>query len=184
MRSSARNLLAALAGTVAGVQALDGPPGMGLPGLTGVERPRGPWDALTTAHAPDLTGSELTFVALADGTLVVDADVPDGSVTPLADALEKELVPPYEAAAVRAGSGTWTVAGYAVLVAAAEPGEGETAELARVGGLVTAKLDGVDVAGGDAPKALVGLLDGLDGDAALTADRLDEATWVARSWAL
>ena len=38
---------------------------MGLPGLTGVERPRGPWDSLMTAHAPDLTGSELTFVALA-----------------------------------------------------------------------------------------------------------------------
>jgi len=184
MRPSASNLLAALTGTVAGVPTLDGPPGTALPGLTGVERPRGPWDVLTTAHAPDLTGSELTFVALADGTLVVDADVPDGSVTPLADALEQELAPPYEAAAARAGSGTWTVAAYAVLIAAAEPGEGETAELARVGGLVTAKLDDVDVPVVEAPPALVALLDGLEGDAAVTADRLDDTTWVARSWTL
>jgi hypothetical protein len=184
VRASTSTLLAALTGTVAGVPALDGAAGLGMPGLTGVERPRGPWDVLTTTHAPELATDSVTFVALADGTLVVDADVPDGSMTPLAEAIEKELEPPYEAAAVRAASGTWTVAAHGVLIAAAGPEEGETAELARVGGVVTAKVDEVDIDPGSAPAGLAALLAGLDGDAVVTAERLDETTWVAQSWAL
>jgi hypothetical protein len=183
VRASARQLLAALTGSSTEVPALESA-GLELPGLTGVERSRGPWDTLTTAHAPELPGSELTFVALADGTLVVDADVPDGTVTPLADAVEQELEPPYEAAAVRSESGTWTVAAHGVLVAPAAHAGGETAELARVDGVVTAKLDDSEIDPQTAPPALVALLDGVDGDAALTAERLDETTWVAQRWVL
>ena len=183
MRASALNLLASLAGGSTEVPALEAA-GFGMPGLTGVERARGPWDVLTTADAPALTGSELTFVALTDGTLVVDADVPDGSVSPLADALEQELGPPYEAAAVRNESGTWTVAAHAVLIAPAGPADADTAELARVDGVVTARLDDSDVDARTAPPGLLALLDFVDGDAALTAERLDEATWVAQRWAL
>ncbi|HEX3290436.1 MAG TPA: hypothetical protein VHR46_03510 [Gaiella sp.] len=183
MRRSALSLLAALTGSSTEMPALE-PAGLGMPGLTGVERSRGPWDILTTAHAPELPGPELTFVALADGTLVVDADVPDGSVTPLADALEQELEPPYEAAAVRAESGTWTVAAHTVLIAPAAPADGENAELARVDGVLSAKLDDSEIDPHKAPPGLVALLDGVDGDAALTAERLDETTWVAQRWAL
>ena len=183
MRASALDLLAALTGASTEVPALEAA-GFGMPGLTGVERGRGPWDVLTTADAPALTGSELTFVALTDGTLVVDADVPDGSVSALADALEQELGPPYEAAAVRNESGTWTVAAHAVLIAPAGPADAETAELARVDGVVSARLDDSEVDARTAPPGLVALLDGVDGDAALIAERLDEATWVARRWAL
>jgi hypothetical protein len=183
VRASALNLLAALNGSSTEVPALESA-GFGMPGLTGVERSRGPWDTLTTAHAPELPGSELTFVALADGTLVVDADVPDGTVTPLADALEQELEPPYEAAAVRSESGAWTVAAHAVLVAPAGQPDGETAELARVDGVLTAKLDDSEIDPHAAPPGLVALLDAVDGDAALTAERLDETTWVAQRWAL
>ena len=94
-------------------------PGFGLPGLTGVEQPRGPWDVVTSAHAPDLPGDTFSFVALEDGTLVVDDDVPEGSATPLADAVETELRKPYEAVAVRQndGDGLWRVAAVEVLVA-------------------------------------------------------------------
>ena len=183
MRASALNLLAALGGASTEVPALEAA-GLAMPGLTGVERGRGPWDVLTTADAPELPGSELTFVALPDGTLVVDADVPDGSVSPLADALEQELGPPYEAAAVRSESGTWTVAAHAVLVAPAGPADADTAELARVDGVVTARLDDSEIDAHKAPPGLVALLDGVDGDAALTAERLDETTWVAQRWAL
>jgi hypothetical protein len=183
VRASALNLLAALTGSSPEVPALESA-GLGMPGLTSVERSRGPWDTLTTAHAPELPGSELTFVALADGTLVVDAEVPDGTVTPLADALEQELEPPYEAAAVRSESGAWTVAAHAVLVAPAGHADGETAELARVDGVLTAKLDDSEIDPHTAPSGLVALLDHLDGDAALTAERLDETTWVAQRWAL
>ena len=98
MRDSTRSLLDALMGHVAGVPTA---PGFGLPGLTGVEQPRGPWDVVTSAHAPDLPGDTFSFVALEDGTLVVDDDVPEGSATPLAEAVETDLRKPYEAVAVR-----------------------------------------------------------------------------------
>ena len=170
-------------GSAAGVPTA---PGFGIPGLTGVEQPRGPWDVVITADAPELPGDAVSFVALEDGTLVVDDDIPDGSATPLADAVEMELEPPYEAAGVRRdGEGAlWRVAAVSVLVAPAEPGDAERVELARVGGEVRATVDGAETPAGSAPPGLLELLDGLDGDAALTAERLDEATWVAQRWAL
>ena len=170
-------------GVVAGVPT---PPGFGLPGITGAEQPRPPWDVVTAADAPELTGDTVSFVALGDGTLVVDDDIPDGSATPLADAIEKELEPPYEAAGVRREDegGIWRVAAVAVLIAPAEPGVTERVELARVGGDVSATIDGAEAAAGSAPPGLLELLDGLDGDAAVTAERLDETTWVAQRWAL
>src|SRR4029078_7222289 len=103
---------------------------------TGVEQPRGPWDAVTSAHAPDLPGDTFSFVALDAGTLVVDDDVPDGSATPLADAVERELRRPYEAVAVRRDDedGLWRIAGGDVLIAAAAPdAASHRRDLARVG---------------------------------------------------
>lgn len=183
MRDSTRALLDGLMGTVAGVPTT---PGFGLPGLTGVEQPRGPWDVVTAAEAPELPGDTVSFVALEDGTLVVDEDIPDGSATPLADAVEKELQPPYEAAAVRQGDddGLWRVAAMNVLVAPAEPGDAEHVDLARIGGEVTATVDGAEAPEVAAPRGLLDLLAHLEGDAALTAERLDETTWVAQRWAL
>jgi hypothetical protein len=71
-----------------------------------------------------------------------------------------------------------------VLVAPAGHADGETAELSRVDGVVTAKLDDSEIDAREAPPGLVALLDGADGDVALTAERLDETTWIARRWAL
>ena len=184
MRDSTRALLDGLMGAGAGVPTT---PGFGLPGLTGVEQPRGPWDAVTSAHAPELPGDTVSFVALEDGTLVVDDDIPDGSATPLADAVEKELQPPYEAAAVRRDDedGLWRVAAVDVLVAPAEPGDGRARRSRarrRRGDRDRGRRGGRS--GVAAPRGLLDLLAHLDGDAALTAERLDETTWVAQRWAL
>jgi hypothetical protein len=187
VRDSARRLLLALSGTVTGAPSppdVEGAPGFGLPGVTGAERPRGPWDAIATARAPELPVDRVTFVALADGTLVVDDDVPDGSLTPLAEAIEADVPPPYEAAAVRDDEGVWAIAAHGVLIAAGEPGEEETVELARVGGETTVRIDGTEAPIASAPGGLRALLDEADGDTALTAERLDETTWVAERWAL
>ena len=130
-------------GAVAGVPTA---PGFGLPGLTGVEQPRGPWDVVTTAHAPELPGDAVSFVALADGTLVVDEDIPDGSATPLADALEKELAAALRGRRRAPGGRGRSLARRSgqVLVTPAEPGDAERVDLARVGGEVTATVDGAD----------------------------------------
>ena len=96
--SRGRELLQALANAqVAGFLSqppgLDGDPHLGLVGIHCVPRGR-TWDAAAPADAPEIAGEELTFVVLDDGTIVVDLDAPEGSVAPLADAIEERIAPP------------------------------------------------------------------------------------------
>jgi len=188
VRDSTRRLLQAVVGAqtggfLASPPSIDGAVGLGEAGITDAPRPRGPWDVVVSTDAPDLPGDTVTFVVLEDGTIVVDDDVPDGSVTPLADAVERELPPPYEAAAGRDGD-VWCVAAHAVLVAEATAGAEEMVEVARVGDLVTVTIDGREVPVISAPPGIIGLLDAADGDVALIAERLDDATWIVERWAL
>ena len=72
-----------------------------------------------------------------------------------------------------------------MLVAAAAAGDPTVrVDLARVAGEVTATVDGDETSPGAAPAGLLVLLAQLDGDAALTAERLDVTTWVAQQWNL
>lgn len=75
--------------------------------LHGVARPR-QWDTVASAPA-ELPGAEVHFVALPHGTLLVEEDVPDGSLTSLAEAVEASIDPPYRAEAVRRSNGVWAV---------------------------------------------------------------------------
>jgi hypothetical protein len=65
-------------------------------------------------EAPSLTGSEVGFVALEDGSYVVETDG-DPDVGVLAGSLE--LAPPYRAEAVRRTGSTWAVGAREILVA-------------------------------------------------------------------
>jgi hypothetical protein len=100
----------------------------GEPGIHGVPRPRR-WDAVVTADAPGLRGDTVQFVALEDGTILVEEDEPDGALAPLADAIEQRLATPYRAEGVRRAGSLWGVAGRRITVVS-EPGlAGEEAEL-------------------------------------------------------
>lgn len=113
----------------------------GEPGIHGVPRARR-WDAVVTADAPGLRGDTVHFVALADGTLVVEEDEPDDALTPLADAVESRLAPPYRAEAVRRDGALWGVAGRRITVVS-EPGlVGEEAELVLTSSGWTLTVDG------------------------------------------
>lgn len=131
-------LLAALMGAQAGgflaqPPGMDGEPGLGIAGISGAPRGR-TWDAVASAHAPDLTGESVTFTALEDGTLVVDQDVPDDSLAPIADAVEQMLPPPYRAAAARSEGDLWTAVAEAVRIVELPEIEGDEIELTVVGG--------------------------------------------------
>jgi hypothetical protein len=104
----------------------------------------------------------------------------------VAVAVEAQLEPPYEAVAVRRPDeeGIWRVAASRVAIAPAEPGGPDRVELARVDGELTATIDGTETTADSAPRGLLDLLAHIAGDAALTAERLDETTWVAHRWAL
>jgi hypothetical protein len=92
------------------------------------------WDAVATAEAPELEGDELEFVTLADGTLLVDGELPQGALSPLADAVEQELRPPYRATAVRRDGAVWGVAANRIeVIEVPEKIEGDTVSLAVKG---------------------------------------------------
>ena len=136
---------------------------------------------VASARAPDLPGAELTFVTLADGTLVVDSDVPEGAPAPLADAVEQTLQPPYRAAALRQDDDVWAVAATGVTLIELPDVDGGRLELTRIGEATTFAVDGEASL---PPLDVRRLLDRYDGDVALTAERIDGPTWVADVWKL
>jgi len=105
----------------------DGAP-RGEPGIHGVPRPRR-WDAVATADAPALRGDAVHFVALADGTIIVEEDEPDDALAPLADAVEASVPPPYRAESVRRGPTTWAVAASRIAIVEIPELRGDDAEL-------------------------------------------------------
>ena len=76
-------------------------------GIHGIHRHR-EWEAVATVEA-ELPGDRIEFAALPEGTLVVEVDVPDGALSPLADAIEALIAPPYRAVAVRQDERLWAV---------------------------------------------------------------------------
>jgi hypothetical protein len=113
----------------------------GEAGIHGVPRARR-WDAVVTAHAPGLRGDAVHFVALEDGTIVVEEDEPDDALTPLAEAIETRVAAPYRAEAVRRDGALWGVAGRRITVVS-EPGlSGEEAELVLTSSGWTLMVDG------------------------------------------
>jgi hypothetical protein len=113
----------------------------GEPGIHGVPRARR-WDVVATTEAPALRGGTVQFVALPDGTLVVDEDEPEASLTPLADAVEQTIAPPYRAEAVRRGGAAWAVAARRIEVVEAPELVGDDVEYAVTRNGYTCRVDG------------------------------------------
>ena len=158
-------------------------PGSGIAGITGVARPRGEWEVAASAHAPELPGDELTFVALADGTLDRRRGHPRG-LGGAAGGCRREIS---DAAVQRCGT-TERTGTYGRL--RPHGGDGARAsrqwraialEVSRVGEGVTFSVDGAPSL---APLEVRQVLDGFEGDVAVTAERIDGTTWVAEVWHL
>jgi hypothetical protein len=128
------------AGQAAEPPGWDGEP-RGEPGIHGVPRPRR-WDAVATAEAPGLTGDAVHFVALPDGSIVVEEDEPDDALTPLADAVEASIAAPYRAEAVRRGPTSWAVAASRIVVDEVPGLRGDEAELVVTREARTLHVDG------------------------------------------
>lgn len=111
-------------------------------GIHGVPRAR-EWDATATAEAPGLPGDELEFVVMEDGTLVVDEDLPEDALTPIADELENTISPPYHALARRWEGELWSAAALQVdVVEVPEDVSGDEVVLAVQDGERTLTIDG------------------------------------------
>lgn len=100
------------------------------------------WDAVGTAEAPGLLGDAFEFTALPDSTLLVDEELPEEALTPLAEAVEQSIAPPYRARAVRSEGDLWAVAATSIqVVELAESIPGDTISLAVQDGERTLLVD-------------------------------------------
>jgi hypothetical protein len=154
---------------------LDTRPWWGEVGIHGVHRQRR-WDAVATAEAPGLAGDRWTFVALPDGTLLVEHDLPDEDLAPLADAVEADVPPPYRAEAVRQERDVWAVAARRIeVVELRQEIDGDELELSSAQGERTLLVDGLPVFG--SVPALERLGEARFADYVVRAERLEGELW-------
>lgn len=124
-----------------------GPPAPGVPGYHGVQRPRR-WDAVVMVEAPDLPGDEATFVVLEDGSVILDAELPEPAVEPVAEALDELVDAPYRVEAVRRHGDVWAAAARRVDVVGLPGVEGEELTLTMQDGTKSFSVDGRPEFGG------------------------------------
>ena len=118
-----------------------GPPEPGLPGYHGMQRPRR-WDAVVMAEAPELPGKEVTFVVLDDGSVILDEELPEPAVEPIAEELDPLIDAPYRVEAVRRHGDVWAAAARRVDVVELPGAEGEHVTLTMQGGTKSFAVDG------------------------------------------
>jgi hypothetical protein len=87
-------------------------------GITGLQRQR-EWDAVATAEGVGTPGDEVAFVALPDGTFVLESDSATDTAA-FAAALGDSIETPYRALAVRRED-VWAVGAVAIEVAQLDP---------------------------------------------------------------
>ena len=150
-------------------------------GLHGIARER-EWDAFATVEAPQIGGAERGFEVLPDRTVLVDDRGDDEELSGLADAIERELQPPYRARAVRQSGGLWAVAGRAMEVVRLPGQAGDSLEVSVRGDERTLTVDGSREFGG-LPE-LEALGSARHRDFVVRAERLDDEWWEVRVDAL
>ena len=103
-------------------------------GIHGLQRLR-EWDTVVAVDAPLLRGETVGFVALPDGTLLVEDETGDEDLSAIADAVEAELERPYRVEAVRRNASLWAAAARRIEVVELEddPGGDEVVLTVRDG---------------------------------------------------
>jgi hypothetical protein len=146
-----------------------------IAGIHGIPRVR-EWDAVVTARAAELPGDETDFVALEDGTIFTDDELPDDALAPLADALEGSVEAPYHALALRQDGDVWSVAAMRVsVVEVPEDVPGDKVDLVVNDGERTVLVD--DAQSQAEVPSLEEFAGGQFGSFVLHATRLDDTLW-------
>jgi hypothetical protein len=151
-------------------------PRWGEAGIHGIHRFR-EWDAVVRVEEAEIDAEEVRFVALPDGTLVVEDEV-EGDPSPFAEAIERELGRSYRAHAVRGEQG-WAVAAEAIeIVELEEDVEGDEIELSISGGERTLLVDRAPAFG--RLRELERLGEARGDDFVVSAARVDGKLWDVR----
>jgi hypothetical protein len=100
------------------------------------------WDTCVTATVPGLSGSRIEFTTIPDGDVIVSEETGDADVSPLADAVERHVDPPYRAVAARQDDDLWAVGAKRIRVAPIPFPTGDTLELSWNGEYAELRVDG------------------------------------------
>lgn len=137
------------------------------------------WDAAVTAQAPALVGSRIEFTTLPSGDLIVNEETGDADLSPLADAVEQRLQPPYKAVAQRQGGELWAVAAKRIRVAQISFLDADTLEFSRHDGYGELRVDG-EPSDAVVPPELERLAETCGDSFYVEAERIDGELWEFR----
>jgi hypothetical protein len=138
------------------------------------------WDTSVTVNAPGLAGDTIEFTTLEDGDVLVEGE--QGDVSALADAVEKELAPPYRVRAARQSGDLWAVLAHRIDVQRFTFPRAEVLELSRKDSWQELRVDG-EPSMSRAPE-LERLGERAGPDFFVKAERLDGDLWEVRVTAL
>ena len=150
-------------------------------GIHGLHRPR-EWDVTATTDAPGVEADVARFVALPDGSLLVE-EGPDDGLEPLAAAVEQTLTPPYRARAARQRGSLFAVQARRIEVMQLDEAlEGDTIDLTHTAEGTTLAIDDARTFGSLPALEQRGAREGRE--YAVHAERLDGNLWEIRAAAL
>jgi hypothetical protein len=134
------------------------------------------FDARTTTTLSGLHGDLIEFVALPNGDLIVGIGDADDDLSPLADAIEERISPPYKASASREDGPVWEVGASRIEVAEFAFPDAEVLELVQREDVLEFRIDGgpTDVA---PPAELRQLGENAGAEFFATAKRIDGDYW-------
>jgi hypothetical protein len=140
------------------------------------------WDVVTTVSAPGIEGDKVEFATLPAGDMIVDTESGDGDLSPLADAVEKQLGPPYRVLARRQDDDVWGIAARTIDVVELKFDDGDEIELVENEGTTELRVDGKPWQQEIPELERAG--ETLGTDFVVQADRLDGDFWEIRVSAL
>jgi hypothetical protein len=140
------------------------------------------WDLVTTVTTPALAGNKVEFATLPNGDVIVDTETGDADLSPLADAVEKQLKPPYRLLARREDDDLWSVAARTIDIVELKFDGGDEIELVENEGQTELRVDGKPWT--EQIPELERAGETLGPDFVVQADRLDGDLWEIRASAL
>lgn len=141
------------------------------------------WDAAVTADVPGLPGSRIEFTTIPDGDVIVDDEAGDADLSPLADAVEQRITPPYRAVAQRQDGDLWAVAARRIQVARIAFPDGDKLELSRHDDSGELRVDG-EPSDAVVPPELERLAETSAASYYVEAERIDGDLWEVKVTAL
>jgi hypothetical protein len=142
------------------------------------------WDATVTVTAPGLAGDRIEFTTIPNGDVIVGEETGDADVSPLADAVERRVGPPYRAVAARQEGDLWAIGAKRIQVAQIPFPAGDKLELSRNGADEELRVDG-EATHEAIPPELERVGEAAAGDSFyVEAERIDADLWEVRATAL